>query len=206
MAVDDSFAFTSDAALNLHHLLYTEAWSAESAENGQPSKAQPAPDDLALRNASGFSDAIAYYRAELIGGPLLFDDTLQDLSRWLTGRGGAAPAEWDRVFTPLLADYQAGDWPDHDRQNKSWSAAVIAELEKLLPEILEDLQQAYRRSLPDPPVLVSTVYVGDRLPAYTSLHPTHITCSSTHPHSHGLTALEIVLHEASHALVDDLRE
>lgn len=207
MSVEELFTFASDAGLNLHHLLYAEAWSIESAETGQPSKAQPVPPgDLALRDAPGFQDAIAYYRAELMQRHLLFDDTMQDLSRRLISGGGPAPTGWDQVFTALLPDYLAADWPEHDRHNNRWSAAVSADLERLLPEAVERLQQVYRRPLPDRPVLVSMVYVGERLPAYTSLHPTHITCSSTHPESQGLAAAEIVLHEASHALVDDVRE
>jgi hypothetical protein len=207
MAVDEAFTYASDAGLNLHHLLYSEAWSLESAESGQPSKAQPMPaGDLALRDAPGFQDAIAFYRAELIHRHLLFDHRLQELSLWLIGRGGSAPAGWDEVFTPLLADYLATDWADHDRHNNRWSSAVGAEMAKLLSGAVERLEQAYGRCLPDRPVLVSTVYVGDRLPAYTSLGPTHITCSTTHPESKGLTAAEIVLHEASHALIGGLRE
>lgn len=207
MPVDATFTFASDAGLNLHHLLYAEAWLAESAETGQRSKAQPTPTgDLALRRAPAFQEAIAYYRAELIERHLLFDDTMQDLSVRLIGRGGAAPAGWNRIFTPLLADYVAADWPDHDRQNNRWSAAVSADLENLMPEAVERLQEVYRRRLPDPPLLVSTVYVGSREGAYTSLHPTHITCSSSDPDTQGLAAAEVLLHEASHALAPDLQK
>lgn len=205
MPVDEWFTFDSDAALNLHHLLYAEAWSVESAETGQPSRAQPVEGELALRDAPGYGAAIAYYRRELIGQNLLFDDTLQDLARWLIGRGGATPAGWSEVFTPLLDDYRATDWLGHDRHNQRWSTAAGDQLAMLLPEAIDRLQELYRQPLPDPPVLVSTVYVGDRLPAYTSIRPTHITCSTTHPESQSRAAAEVILHEASHELVDGVR-
>lgn len=207
MPVDEAFVFASDAALNLHHLLYAEAWSVESAETGQPSKAQPVPPgNLRLRDAPGFRHAIAYYRAQLIERHLLFDDTMQALSSWLVGRGGAVPDGWDQVFTPLQAEYEATDWPAHDRHNNRWAAEVSALLDRDLSEAVDRLQQVYCRRLPDPPELVSLVYVGSREGAYTSLHPTHITCSTTDPNGQGLAAAEVLLHEASHTLARDLQE
>lgn len=207
MPVDEWFTFTSDAALNLHHLLYAEAWSIESAETGQPSKAQPVPPgDLALGDAPGFQDAIAYYRAQLIQRHLLFDDTMRDLSAWLVGRGGAVPAGWDQVVTPLQVEYEETDWPDHDRHNNRWAAEVSVLLDRDLPGAVDRLQEVYRRPLPDPPESVSLVYVGSREGAHTSLHPTHITCSTTDPKGQGFAAAEVLLHEASHALARDLQE
>lgn len=207
MSVDEWFTFTSDAALNLHHLLYAEAWSNESAETGQRSKAQPMrAGDLMLRGAPGFQDAIAYYRAQLIQRHLLFDDTMQGLSSWLVGRGGAVPAEWEQIVRPLLTEYEAADWPDHDRQNNRWAVEVSALVDTDLPGAVDRLQEIYRRPLPDPPEPVSLVYVGSREGAYTSLHPTHITCSTTDPKAQGYPAAEVLLHEASHALARDLQE
>lgn len=207
MPVDEAFVFSSDAALNLHHLLYVEAWSIASAETGQPSKAQPVPPgDLRLRDAPGFHDAIDFYRAQLIERHLLFDDTMRDLSSSLVGRGGAVPSGWERVFTPLRAEYEATDWPDHDRHNNRWAAEVTAVLDRDLPGAVDRLQEAYRRQLPDPPESVSLVYVCSREGAYTSLHPTRITCSTTDPKGQGFAAAEVLLHEASHTLADELRE
>lgn len=207
MSVDESFTFTSDAALNLHHLLYAEAWSVESAETGQRSKAQPMPaGDLMLRGAPGIQDAIAYYRGQLIQRHLLFDDTMQGLSAWLVGRGGAVPTEWDQAVRPLLAAYEETDWPDHDRQNNRWAAEVTAVLNRDLSDAVDRLQEVYHQPLPDPPEPVSLVYVGSREGAYTALHPTHITCSTTSPKGQGYAAAEVLLHEASHALAGDLRE
>ena len=132
--------------------------------------------------------------------------TLQALSAHLVGRGGAVPAGWSEVFEPLVGEYMATDWPDHDRHNREWSTAVAAGLADLLPEVMDRMQVLYRTDLPDPPVLVSTVYVGDRLPGYTSIRPTHVTCSTSHSESRGWSAVEIVLHETSHAMVHLLRD
>jgi hypothetical protein len=40
---------------------------------------------------------------------------------------------------------------------------------------------------------------------YTTLVPTHITISSTSPRNQGAAALEILFHEASHALISKVR-
>ena len=148
MSVEGSFKFVSDTALNLHHLLYAEASSCESAETGERSKAQPMPaGELSVRAAPGFQEAVAYCRARLISGHLLFDQTLRDLSDQLVGRGGAAPEGWEAVFTPLLADYRSTDWSDHDQHNNRWSHAASVEPAKLFPEAIDRLQQVYRRRL-----------------------------------------------------------
>lgn len=207
MAADRWFTFASDAALNLHHLIHAEAWAAEAAETGRRSMAQPLPpQDLELRRTPGWPDAIAYYRTRLIERHLLFDDTMQDLASWLIGRGGAVPAGWEQAFTPVLTAYTETDWPDHDRHNTTWAASVGTLLDSHLPHAVDRLQQLYRRALPQPPLLVSTVWVGSAEGAYTSLHPTHITCSTTDPRSQGFAAAEILLHEASHAIARDLQE
>lgn len=206
MPVDDHFAFTSEPALNLHHLLYAEAWAVEASQTGRRSAAQSVGGERTLATAPGYAEAIGYYRSTLINGDLLFDATLESLANHLIGRGGDPPEGWQAVFAPLLAEYQKTDWPNHDQKNRAWTTSVISNLDLLLPEALQRLERLYREPLTDQPIRVSTVYVGGRLPAYTSIHPTHVICSTTHPESQRLAAAEVVLHEASHAMVHGLRE
>lgn len=196
--------FRSDAALNLHNVLYSEAWAQQSAASGRDSGAQAVPGDLALRGVPGYQETVDYYRRELINRDLLFDESMRQLSALLVGRAGSAPAGWDGVFTPLLDHYRDMDWPDHQARNLVWAEQVIAGLTQLLPEVIARLEEVFCLTLPDRPVLVSTVLVGRTGPAYTDVHPTHIICSSSHRKSQGLAAVEVVLHEACHSLAEPL--
>jgi hypothetical protein len=116
MPVDGLFSFSSDAGLNLHHLLFAEGWAVEAAESDRRSQAPTAVRDLALRTRPAFDEAVAYYRTQMIERNL-FDDTMRDLSLWLTSRGGSAPAGWDEVFSPVLDEYSTSDWPCHHQHN-----------------------------------------------------------------------------------------
>lgn len=204
MCLEELFAFRSDAALNLHNVLYSEAWAQEAAASGGRAGAQLVAGDLRLRAVPGYAGAIDYYRRNLISRDLLFDASMRQLSTQLVGRDGAKPEGWDGVFTPLVDPYVDMDWPDHRASNLAWTEGMTCGLRKLLPEVIARLEEVFHQELPDRPILVSTVVVGRTGPAYTNVHPTHIICSSSHRKSQGLAAVEVVLHEACHSVADPL--
>lgn len=204
VCVGEFFTFRSEAVLNLHHVLYSEAWAQESADAGAALGAQVVADDLRLRSVQGYHMAVDYYRENLIAKDLLFDASMRLLSAHLVGRDGAAPQGWSEVFMPLTEPYLATDWPAHHQQNLAWTKGVTDELTLLLPAVIARLEELFHQPLPDPPILVSTVVAGRTGPAYTTVGPTHIICSTTHRKSQGHAAVEIVLHEACHALADPL--
>ncbi|MFC7622108.1 hypothetical protein [Microlunatus sp. GCM10028923] len=196
-----SFAYFSDLGLNLHHALYATAFaSPESAGS-----AQPLPAELAVADRPEFVRAVEFYQQRFPGRDLPFDQELVELKTFLVFGHGTPPAGWQDVFDPVRPLYAETDWPAQDELNRAWSAQVADRLDRL-PEILDELQRRYRCTLPAAEVLrVDTVWVGHRVPAYTTLEPTHLTCSTTNPDSQGWTAVEILLHEASHALANPLR-
>ncbi|QDP96097.1 hypothetical protein FOE78_09470 [Microlunatus elymi] len=204
MFVDDYLTFRTDAELNLHNLLYSDAWRQEAAESGTRPKAQTIDDELALRDGAGYPAAVRFYRQQLIDRDLLFDASMRDLSSRLVGRDGTTPAGWREIFDPLVEDYLATDWDRHRDRNETWTREVADGLNQLLPEVIARLQDVFGQVLPEPPVLVSTVLVGRTGPAYTADDPAHIICSTTHRKAQGLAAVEIVLHEACHLLADPL--
>lgn len=75
----------------------------------------------------------------------------------------------------------------------------------LLPDVLEELQRLLQAPLEDHPLRVDTVWIGHRMPAYTTVHSGHVTCTTTDQTSQGWTAVEIVLHEACHTLARPIR-
>ncbi|SDR98705.1 hypothetical protein [Microlunatus soli] len=206
MSTETVFRFSSDAAMNLHHVLYSEACAAESAATGARPRAQHLEGGLTIRGSAAYEAAVDYYRHELITRDLLFDSTMRRLSAEVAGLGGTAPHGWSDVFQPALGDYLGADWSGHDATNVAWTVQLTDRLAPLLPDVVGRLEQVYRTPLPDVPVPVSTVVVGRTEPAYTAEGPDHITCTTTHRKSQGLQSVEIVLHELSHLLAGPLYE
>lgn len=68
-----------------------------------------------------------------------------------------------------------------------------------------ELGKVYRSGWPEGPIRTDvTQYAG--LGAYTTLGPVHVTVSSADLANSGQAALEILFHEASHALIGEVRE
>lgn len=200
-----SFEYVSDLGLNLHHVLYAAA-SAGSDGEAVRRRAQPLPAELTVSNQPEFARAVGYYRHQFAGADLLSDPELVDLKAFLALGRGATPPGWQEVFHPLRPLYADTDWPAHDELNRAWSAQVAERMDPLLPEIVDELQRLFRDRLPaDGPIRVDTVWVGQRTPAYTTVRPLHLTCSTTDPQSQDWAAVEVVLHEASHGLATPLR-
>jgi hypothetical protein len=200
-----AFEYVSDPGLNLHHVLYASAFANPRAGDAGRPQAQPLPADLVLRDRPEYHRAVEYYRRRFNDRDLVFDSALVKLKTFLVSGHGAVPPDWRDVFDPVQAIYAETDWPAHDETNRAWSGEVAERMSPLLPEVLDELQRVLRVRLPDGPLRVDTVWVGNAVGAYTTLGPAHVTCSTTHPENRGWSAVEIVLHEASHTLAGPLR-
>ncbi len=199
------FDYVSDLGLNLHHVLYAAAFASRGEAAGR-AQAQRLPAELTLRDRPEFGHAVEYYQQRFQGRDLLRAPELRELKSFLVTGCGAAPPGWQEVFEPVRPRYADTDWPDHDEINRAWSAQVTQRLELLLPDVLDELQRLFRDRLPDNgPLRVDTVWVGHWTPAYTTLGPTHLTCSTTQRESQDWAAVEVVLHEACHSLATPLR-
>jgi hypothetical protein len=119
--------------------------------------------------------------------------------------GSGLPPELIVVLESAAPFYRQRWWPEHNRANLAWVAAVRPLVEKHATALKEELAKAYRVAWQDGAIRTDiTQYAG--LGAYTTLEPTHITVSSADPANAGQTSLEILFHEASHALIGPIRE
>ncbi len=200
-----SFEYASDLGLNLHHVLFATAFAGTGSTGSRRPPAQPLPAALTLSDRPEFVAATEFYRQRFADRDLLHDPELSELKSFLAFGQGAPPPGWIEVFEPVRVPYRESDWLDHDQLNRAWSGEFTERMSPLLPGLLDELQRVFRERLPDGPLRVDTVWVGHFLPAYTTIRPAHVTCSTTHPEMRDWAAVEIVLHEASHPLAGPLR-
>ena len=102
------------------------------------------------------------------------------------------------------ADLREALWPEHDRANRAWIAAVQPLLERHGTALSQALTRAYETTWPSHPVPVDLSVTAGPNGAYTTGPPTHVTISSSEPGLRGLAALEVLFHESSHSPVSDL--
>jgi len=96
--------------------------------------------------------------------------------------------------------YRERWWPDDDRKNREWIEAIAPLVRRLGGPLADELSAVYQSPWQADPIRVDVVGYAGPFGAYTTLNPTHITVSSTDPRNQGLSAFEILFHEASHPL------
>jgi len=115
-------------------------------------------------------------------------------------------AEWIRVLEAAAPVYRERWWPEHNRANLAWIAAVQPFVDRYAGAITKELAKAYGASWPSRPVLTDVTEWAGRTGAYTNINPVHVTVSSVNPANGGPAALEILFHEASHGLILGIRD
>lgn len=207
------FDFHSGFWMNLHHFLYQQAsWIGATSSVQQrriPSGGQAKLDGLSQADLAAWSEAVEYYRKEMIGLDLLTDPAMQSIKETLSNQEvrdslDGAPS----ISAPLLAIlrkaapvYKANWWPQHNEANRRWIEALTQLVEKHGPALSRDLAAAYKTEWPSSPVRVDVSIAANWSGGYTTIRPTHITISSGDVHNQGYSGLEILFHEASHGLV-----
>jgi hypothetical protein len=195
-ATDTTFEFHSGFWINLHHFLYEQA-TTDSLSPSYP------PEWLA---------ALAYYRREVIKRDFLTDEAAEVDNR-LSSLEAASSLKDSGLSPELLAAlegaapiYRARWWPDHDRGNRAWMQTVAPLLSKHSDTLKKQLALIYATDWPSTPIRTDVVEYANWAGAYTNLGPTHIIVSSVNSGNQGDAALEILFHEASHALIAKIRE
>jgi hypothetical protein len=102
--------------------------------------------------------------------------------------------------------YRAHWWAEHDRANRAWIAAVGPLVRQSGTKLALELAAIYRANWPPGRLHVDMVGYAGPFGAYTSLDPVHLTITSTDPRNQGPGALEVLFHEASHALAEGVRD
>ncbi len=145
-----------------------------------------------------------------IANSLLFDRRLTAINTALAGAGtldglGLA-ADHRRVLEAAAPVYRRHWWPQHDMANRAWISDVARRTAPVAPQIIDRLTSLYRAKWFDPPVRVDVVYVGKSQGAYTSVNPrVHIIVASDDASYGGWAGTEMLFHESSHGLIDNVQ-
>jgi hypothetical protein len=204
----------SDFWLNLHHFLYVSAWARRPDVAGRRRLAMPLPPDaagsLSTEEQTAWDVAVSYYDRELASKDLLFDTRLTAINTALAGAstldGLGLAAEHRRVLEAAGPVYRRHWWPRHDMANRAWISDVARRTAPLAPQIVDRLTSLYRAKWFDQPVRVDVVYVGKSQGAYTSVDPrVHIIVASADSSYAGWAGTEMLFHESSHGLIENVR-
>lgn len=208
------FAFHSGAWLNLHHVLWGEALRRSTPDQGRK---DAVPDEvgaagLAPEQARVWSAAIDVYVSRFADKDFTFDDEMIAINNQLARmddaadvRGRGVPAEAADALAQAMPIYRARWWPEHDRANRAWIASAEAGVARHGEAMSRALARIYQSAWPAAPLRVDVVRYAGWSGAYTTLAPDRLTIASGDPRNQGMSALEILLHEASHAIVAPLR-
>lgn len=151
--------------------------------------------------------AVATYRERFAESNYLFDEALLDANDRLSAVQGSAappalPAGLESTLVAVAPVYRSRSWPEHDRANRFFIAVAATLLEEAGEELVAAHERAYGGAYPAK-VVVDVAPHGGTFGAYTTIHRgfVHTTMSSRDDSYQGFRALEMVLHEASHAVV-----
>ncbi len=109
-----------------------------------------------------------------------------------------------RVLESVAPVYRARWWPQHDRANRFWIAVATPQVKQFGPTLIKQLTSAYQAKWPAKPIRVDVVEYANWAGGYTTLDPdgnVHTTICSIEQDYQGNSALEMLFHEASHAMV-----
>jgi hypothetical protein len=215
------FEFHSGFWLNLHHTLYRLARSQRAAN---PTANPPAPSsgiaNLTPTEQRIWSSAIAYYSRTyadndvtvslemiLIKNQLGDFETCEDLAGFKRKSCDAGlPAKLTETLDAAAPVYRAHLWPEHDRANRRWIAAVAPLVRRNGLDLAHRLAEIYQTNWPRDRIRVDVTSYASSTGAYTTLEPLRVTVSSTDARNQGAEALEVLFHEASHGIADSVQD
>ncbi len=229
------FEFHSGFWINLHHFLYLQArlqkYPGQATVRTDPSpepegreaeKSAPPVSTLGLPRAEqqAWAAALDYYADALADRDLLFNQDMVNINNRLAEMETCADLSGRRVRQctsglreELIAAlegaapvYRARWWPEHDRSNRSWITSVGPMVRQFGGGLAQQLAATYRSEWPARRIPVDVVFYGGPFGAYTTLDPVHLIIASSDARNQGPAGLEVLFHEASHALSGAVRE
>jgi len=226
------FELHSGFWLNLHHALYQEARQQRGAPPAGSTAKSPKPGKPTLQTAPAvraplsaaeqraWDDAVTYYAANYADKDLLFStelillknqlgdfETCDELSgaRKKTCDAGL-PRKLTQVLEAAAPVYRAHSWPADDRANRAWIKRVAPLVREQGVGISHRLADVYQTRWPGEKIRVDVTRFAGFAGAYTTLDPLRVTISSTDPRNQDAAALEILFHEASHGIAENVEQ
>jgi len=115
------------------------------------------------------------------------------------------PKKLTEVLTGAAAVYRTHLWAEHDRANRRWISSVAPLVRRSGIDLSHRLAEIYQTDWPQDRIRVDVSVYSNSAGAYTTLDPLRLTVSSTDPRNQGPEALEILFHEASHGISDNVQ-
>jgi hypothetical protein len=118
------------------------------------------------------------------------------------GLPDSLPAAASAALKAAMPLYRADQWEEDDRANRFWIAVAVPMLTSAAEELVEAHERAYAVPFPKH-ILVDVSPFAWEFGSYTvgEGDSAHAVISSTVPGNQGFAALEILMHEPSHAIV-----
>jgi hypothetical protein len=216
-SADPRYEFKIGIWRNLHHLLYAQALSDPAAARARKIRLDPSDeaifDVLTPAERNTWNAARAYYVGNIIGKNLLFDEELRAIGIALSETESSEqiaatglPPDLRSVLRSTEAIYRKYWWPGHRARNQRWAREIQPFLSRHGAKLRARLEAVYGAAWPDEPVIVDLVFYANSAGAYTTLDPTRIAISTSDSANWNEAALEILLHETTHAMAQPLRE
>ena len=209
------FEFHSGFWLNLHHTLYYQARQQRTA--GAASVL--AASSLSPAEQKAWDAAVSFYAQTYAGKDLLVAldlvliknqlgdfETCDDIAGLKKKTCDAGlPKKLTEVLTGAAAVYRTHLWAEHDRANRRWISSVAPLVRRSGIDLSHRLAEIYQTDWPQDRIRVDVSVYSNSAGAYTTLDPLRLTVSSTDPRNQGPEALEILFHEASHGISDNVQ-
>jgi hypothetical protein len=211
------FEFHSGFWLNLHHTLYREARlrrdSPSSADNSLLSGLSPSEQRI-------WKSAVSYYLKNYAGKDLYFSlemvliknqlgdfETCPDLAGLKRKSCDAGlPQGLTEALDSAAPIYRAHLWPEHDRMNRRWIFTVAPLVRRNGLGLSHRLAEIYQTDWPKYRIRVDVTAYANAEGAYTTLDPLRVTISSTDSRNQGTEGLEVLFHEASLGISDNVQD
>lgn len=201
--------------LELHHILCEQGREATDAE----AWVAPGLDAVDRRGLTPdqtlrWGTAVAFYGAHFAKKDPIFDPELAALHRALSARasaagwgsGGDVPPDVARHLDAAMPVYEAHWRALHEAANRRFIEALEPLLRDHGATIASELASALQAPWPRDPLVVDVSAFTNWAGAYSTLGPTRIYIASLDPRNQGVAGLEVLFHEAAHALIRPVRD
>ena len=209
------FEFHSGFWLNLHHTLYYQARLRRNpgAAPAFPGTSLPATEQKAWDSAVGYyseayagKDLLVALDLVLIKNQLGDFETCEDLAGFKKKTCDAGlPKRLTEVLNSAAPVYRAHLWQEHDRANRRWISNVAPLVRRSGVDLSHRLAEIYQTDWPHDRIRVDVSAYANSAGAYTTVDPLRVTVASLDARNQGPEALEILFHEASHGISDNVQ-